>query len=190
VQALQRKITQLEGIVTPIGAPIDWLQPVGQIPASFLLADGRDLSRAAYPELFAAYGVQFGVGDGVTTFKIPDLRNLFVVGAGDDYALGQTGGADAVVLSTAQLPNHTHPNAPASIAGWADPSGIEMARNGYTGASNATFWVTQGNGDGGDAPTNPIRNLGVSASGGAIGGGQAHENRPPFFALYKIIRAR
>lgn len=247
VQALQRKITQLEGIVTPIGAPIDWLQPVGQIPANFLLADGRELSRAAYPELFAAYAVRFGVGDGVTTFKIPDLRNLFVVGAGDDYALGQTGGAESVTLNTAQLPSHAHGATAAPAGGHAHTgsTGSDGAHGHYiTGSSYAPgnsgtdFWAPRMdriNADGEnlawaggpansdanlvyrttDGPSQPpsanaANNFVVSAGSShqhavttaaqpdhahaitvaAVGSDTPHENRPPFFALYKIIRAR
>ena len=42
------------------------------------------------------------------TSGTPDLRNRFVVGAGDTYAVGATGGATTVTLSTSNLPAHTH----------------------------------------------------------------------------------
>lgn len=38
----------------------------------------------------------------------PDLRNRFVVGAGSTYSVGNTGGADSVTLTSAQIPSHTH----------------------------------------------------------------------------------
>jgi len=38
----------------------------------------------------------------------PDLRNRFVVGAGSTYAVGATGGAATVTLTTAQIPSHNH----------------------------------------------------------------------------------
>ena len=38
----------------------------------------------------------------------PDLRNRFIVGAGSTYQPGNTGGSDAVTLTTAQMPSHTH----------------------------------------------------------------------------------
>ena len=38
----------------------------------------------------------------------PDLRNRFVLGAGDTYAVDATGGNESVTLSTSQMPSHTH----------------------------------------------------------------------------------
>ncbi|UTH73341.1 tail fiber protein [Chromobacterium sp. IIBBL 290-4] len=63
--------------------------PPGQIaffardaaPAGWLKCDGaQNVSRVAYAALFAAIGDRFGVGDGKTTFGIPDLRGEFVRG--------------------------------------------------------------------------------------------------------------
>lgn len=54
------------------------------IPASnLLLCDGRDISRTFYSDLFAIIGVDYGVGDGVTTFNIPDFRGEFFRGFDD-----------------------------------------------------------------------------------------------------------
>ena len=49
-------------------------------PAGWLKADGSAVSRTQYPALFAAIGTTFGVGDGRTTFNLPDLRGEFVRG--------------------------------------------------------------------------------------------------------------
>ena len=38
----------------------------------------------------------------------PDLRNRFIVGAGNSYNVGVTGGFDSVSLSESQIPSHTH----------------------------------------------------------------------------------
>jgi microcystin-dependent protein len=43
-------------------------------PDGWLVADGREVSRDQYPDLLAAIGVTYGMGDGITTFNIPDLR--------------------------------------------------------------------------------------------------------------------
>lgn len=49
-------------------------------PTGFLVADGSAISRTAYSDLFAAIGSAFGVGDGSTTFNLPDLRGEFIRG--------------------------------------------------------------------------------------------------------------
>jgi hypothetical protein len=62
--------------------------PVGTIiyfagstpPTGYLVCDGSLLSRAKYPALLAAIGVTYGMGDGLTTFPIPDLRGEFIRG--------------------------------------------------------------------------------------------------------------
>lgn len=44
------------------------------VPPGYLIADGTTLPRVAYSALFGVYGTYYGVGDGVNTFGIPDLR--------------------------------------------------------------------------------------------------------------------
>lgn len=51
-------------------------------PEGTLLCDGSAVSRTTYADLFAAIGTTFGTGDGSTTFNVPDLRNVWAVGAG------------------------------------------------------------------------------------------------------------
>lgn len=49
-------------------------------PDGWLKAEGQAVSRATYADLFAAIGVSFGVGDGSTTFNLPDMRGEFIRG--------------------------------------------------------------------------------------------------------------
>lgn len=49
-------------------------------PAGWLLCDGAAVSRATYPQLFAAIGLSYGVGDNSSTFHLPDLRGRFLRG--------------------------------------------------------------------------------------------------------------
>jgi microcystin-dependent protein len=49
-------------------------------PEGWLVADGRDVSRTQYADLFAAIRVKFGMGDGIDTFNLPDLRGEFIRG--------------------------------------------------------------------------------------------------------------
>lgn len=66
-------------------------------PNGYIKANGATLSRTIYADLFGAIGTTYGVGDGSTTFKIPDLRGEFIRGwddgrgvdAGRAWASGQ-----------------------------------------------------------------------------------------------------
>jgi microcystin-dependent protein len=52
-------------------------------PTGYLKANGAAVSRTTYSALFTAIGSTFGVGDGSTTFNVPDLRGEFVRGWDD-----------------------------------------------------------------------------------------------------------
>lgn len=54
----------------------------GTLPEGFLACDGSAVSRSSYASLFAVIGTTFGVGDGSTTFNLPDLRGIFPRGVG------------------------------------------------------------------------------------------------------------
>lgn len=50
-------------------------------PSGFLVCNGAAVSRTTYAALFSAIGTIHGVGDGATTFNLPDLRGEFIRGA-------------------------------------------------------------------------------------------------------------
>lgn len=75
-------------------------------PTGWLLCDGSAVSRTTYAALFTAIGTTFGVGDGSTTFNLPDLRDRFPLGKSGTKALGSSGGA---LAHTHTGPSHTHP---------------------------------------------------------------------------------
>jgi microcystin-dependent protein len=51
-------------------------------PDGWLLCDGTEKSRATYAKLFAVIADTYGVGDGSTTFNVPDMRGVFPRGSG------------------------------------------------------------------------------------------------------------
>jgi microcystin-dependent protein len=59
-------------VSVPCGGVICWATTI--IPEGWMLCDGRELSRTLYPDLFAIIGVQYGCGDGDTTFNIPKYQ--------------------------------------------------------------------------------------------------------------------
>ena len=112
-------------------ASTDILMPSGSViiyggtsaPTGWLLCDGSAISRSTYAALFSAIATAYGVGDGSSTFNIPDIRGRVVagkeasaslltsaIGGLDGNTLGNTGGAQGVTLTSAQsgVPAHTH----------------------------------------------------------------------------------
>lgn len=84
---------------------------------NFKLCFGQELSREEYPDLFLVLGTTWGVGDGSTTFNIPDLRGRVIAGQDDmggtsanrltsplnGDTLGASGGAESVQSSVQAL---------------------------------------------------------------------------------------
>ena len=62
--------------------------PSNLIPSNTLLCDGAELSREAYPELFAVINTIYGEGDGSTTFNLPDLRDRWIKSSGYENSVG------------------------------------------------------------------------------------------------------
>ena len=106
-------IQGIQGIQGPQG--LTGVAPTGSIimhatgaPAGWLLCDGTAYPQSQYPTLFAFIGTYFGAGPGPATFCVPDMRDMFPVGAGFTYATYATGGSNAVTLATTQIPAHAH----------------------------------------------------------------------------------
>lgn len=82
------------GVSVPLGGVITWAAPLASIPAGFHLCDGAAVSRTTYAALFSLIGTAFGVGDGSTTFNLPNTVAKFVQGvATSSTNPGATGGA-------------------------------------------------------------------------------------------------
>lgn len=106
-------------------------------PSGWMICNGSAVSRTTYADLFAAIGTTYGVGDGSTTFNIPDLRGRVPVAADSSQAefdaLGETGGVKDVTLTSAQsgLPAHAH----------SASSGTESADHSHSGSTgNVSAW--------------------------------------------------
>lgn len=83
---------------------------VASAPPGFVACVGAALSRTGYAGLFNVIGTTFGVGDGSTTFNLPNYARKTAVGSGGTgtgtlgNAVGNTGGAETHVLVTGELP--------------------------------------------------------------------------------------
>ena len=63
-------------MLNPVGTVIQG--PITSAPTGYLLCDGQDVSRTRYARLFDVIGINFGSGDGSTTFNVPDYRGCFL----------------------------------------------------------------------------------------------------------------
>lgn len=128
----------------PSGAILLWSGSIASIPTGFVLCDG--------------------------TNSTPDLRNRFVVGAGDTYSVDDTGGsADAVVVShthTITDPGHTHTQYGTGPKNNSFDSGTSVANDssGPTGSSTTGISINSA----GESGTN--------------------KNLPPYYALAYIMK--
>jgi len=142
------------------------------------LCDGSNVSRATYAALFTAIGTAFGVGDGSTTFGVPDFRRRVSVGAGGTgtgtlgNAVGNSGGAETHTLVSGEMPSHTHTQ---------NAHGHSVdARNGVNGET-----IGLGGSDGSQSAS---FTLNATATNQNTGGGGAHNNMQPSLVVTKIIK--
>ena len=100
----------------PTGALFSW--PTATAPTGYLVCDGAAVSRTTYANLFALISTSAGVGDGVSTFNVPDYRGRFLFGTaasgtgstlmGTFGAIDHTHTGGTVRGSTASESSHTH----------------------------------------------------------------------------------
>ena len=156
-------------------------------PTGFLECNGSNISRSTYATLFSTISTTFGVGDGSSTFALPDLRGQFIRG------WANTGSTDASRVfgstQTDQNKNHTHTTDSTSLTG-----GIRKISEGFGAGGSATGVFTK-TADGnntitGSSSTSPVGGVDfdgththtISSSGGGT------EARPTNLALMYIIK--
>ena len=138
----------------PSGLIAIWSGSLGSVPSGWVICDG--------------------------TNSTPDLRNSFILGAGNTYAVGATGGStDAIVVththtatSTVTDPGHTHQSQWVNFGG----SGISLNTAGQTANGTATTSTS----------TTGITVATTNASAGTSGSGA---NMPPYYALAFIMKS-
>ena len=154
------------------------------LPDGYLECKGQAVNRITYADLFAQFLTVYGVGDGATTFNLPNMDSRVPVGqlaADPDFGVvGGTGGATGHSLTEDEMPAHQHAGMGenAAVSGpW--PYGTEavsgnFGSNGSVDADNVA-WMTSVIGGG----------VGVT---GATGPGEAHNNLQPFITLRYIVK--
>ena len=139
---------------------IDQAVPVGTVmagyfaaaPAGWLLCSGQVVSRAAYPRLWthvngaglavseAAWAAsghgRFSVGDGSTTFRLPDLRSEFLRGFDNGRGLVPSNTLGAWLAD--EFKSHTHPMGPEFVTEDGGSGGVGGTTSGSPGVAGPT----------------------------------------------------
>lgn len=199
------QITDGNAIVSNVIIPPSPLMPSGTVldyagavaPVGFLACDGAAISRTTYSDLFAAIGTIWGSGDGSTTFNIPNFNGRTSIGNGNytdpvsgsiTRSVAQSIGAEAHVLTTPQIPSHTHTqNAHSHAVQSANgPTAISLNNPGNAGilAEDAPA--------GGYVSTAPVGGnkyiQDTVATNQNTGGGLSHNNMQPSLVVLKMIK--
>ena len=159
----------------PLGVVQIWAG--SSVPAGYELCEGQQLKISDYPELYAAIGTLYNdasshTGSRYSTtngyFRLPDLRGRFLSGYSTldaDYnSYGKAGGEKQHRLTLEEMPKHKHKY-----------TLFTTGNNDYNRFSNKNNT---------DSPTDEVR------ESQEAGGGQPHENRPPYYTLAYIMRVK
>lgn len=152
------------------------------VPSGWLECDGSAVSRTTYADLFAAISTDYGVGDGTTTFNLPDLRGEFI--RGWDNGKGTDSGRAIASFQDDALESHLH------AAGTLATSSAGAHTHSITmGADAASGSVVDGgfSTGGGTASTNSAgaHTHTISGSTGSTG---STETRPRNIAMMYVIK--
>jgi len=149
-----------DGTVIPNGALMFWWTNVA--PTGWAIANGAALTTdCALRYNLIGLGYPFGQSGGNPL--LPNLANRFILGTGT-YSNGELGGEASHTLTVSEMPAHTHPPVNGSFL---------------------TYAPTGGYFDSTDAPD--IERLYVNSTTGSAGGGNPHNNLPPYMALTPIV---
>jgi len=186
----------IEGPTMPLGMVFPFV--TSAVPTGALECDGATYLRTDYPDLYAALDSAYIVD--ADHFKVPDLLGRTVIGVGhgtglSTYAMDASGGEESHILSTAQLPNHSHAvTDPGHTHTLTDPGhahNITVRGNGnpgiYNAGTNQGIFVTGSTTTVTTGVTQASATTGILV--GSTGSGAGHENRQPYRALRYAIWA-
>jgi microcystin-dependent protein len=98
--------TTVQQSLVPAGAVMPFA--MNSAPSGWLSADGSNVNRTTYSDLFSVIGTTHGSGDGSTTFTLPDLRGIFVRGSGSQTISSVTYNKTFAAKETDALQQHIH----------------------------------------------------------------------------------
>ena len=195
-------LTGIEGI--PTATIVPWSS--ASVPSGFLECNGQAVSRSTYATLFAIVGTTYGVGDGSSTFNVPDLQDNVAIGKSGTKALASTGGANTVAnsgnvgtninvtgnvggstanatLSTGQLASHSHSGSIKSGTGSPDDSPGATRAN-----SGSLNFNTNSTGSGSGHSHNMSATFSGSGNAASTFSGAANSVVQPYLTIIYIIK--
>jgi Microcystin-dependent protein len=118
-------------------------------PKAWQFCQGQVLAISSNTALYSLLGTTYG-GNGQTTFGLPNLMGRCIVGAGtgpglSPYRLGQSGGAETVTLTSAQMPMHAHPMQVTITQSCLNDTGNESSPDGGIYAGNGAGYSSGAN---------------------------------------------
>jgi microcystin-dependent protein len=182
--------------IIPIGGLMDFIGSSAP-SSSFVLPIGQAISRTTYATLFGIVGTTYGVGDGSTTFNVPDLtgritamkeasatRLTSTYFGGNSTSLGAVGGGESTTLTLAQLPTGITSSGSNSISVNSTQPTVQNANLGINpGAASATaVWF---GGTSGTLTSTGSNSIAVTSNNTS---GNPHRTVPPTIILNKILR--
>lgn len=209
------RVGQLSNMGIPVGTVVDYAGSTA--PDGWVICDGRAVSRSTFAALFAAISTSYGIGNGSTTFNVPDLRGRVVAGLdnmGGDAAsrltsaglgtaatsVGASGGAQTHTLTESQMPSHTHGAGTLTTSTDGDhkhgsPYRLDSRHTprygSYTSGSGSNRFRLEADNLGQQPATSTDggHNHTISGSTSSAGSGNAHPNVQPTMVMNKIIKA-
>jgi microcystin-dependent protein len=191
----------------PVAAVIPWAGDPAAIPATWLLCDGQAVNRTTYADLFAKIATIYGIGDGSSTFNVPNLKGRIPVGLDaaqvEFDTRGETGGAKTHTLLASEIPSHTHGiNHDHGAVTSSNPGdhthGMQFfsqeVDQGPVGGTSGFRWINDvpdqfKSTQGGGGHTHSVDLPNFSGTSGATGGGGAHNNLQPYIVLSYLIKS-
>jgi microcystin-dependent protein len=140
-------------------------------PKGWALCNGQFLPINQNQALFSILGTTYG-GNGTTNFALPNMQGRVPAHPGASLVLGESGGAEGIALTTAQIPSHNHlQQGSVNQATTVTPSGNVFAAKARRGA---------------DAYAPPPATTAINSQD-ATGSNEPHENRQPSLVLNFVI---